>query len=63
MAKTETVTCNTLVWLREKQFEAGTTFDVVDAPKTDKQVDPTTATAWGRNGWLKAASGKAGEGA
>ena len=54
----KTVTCNTLVWLRERPFEAGTTFTVVDAPKTEKQVDPATAAAWGRNGWL-AASGKA----
>lgn len=59
----KTVTCSTLVWLREQQFEAGTTFTVVDDPKTARQVDPTTAAAWGRNGWL-APAGKvaAGEG-
>lgn len=62
------VTCNTLVWLREQPFEKGTTFTVVDEPKGDKDVDLTTAAAWERNGWLLPAGTKgeaaaAGEGA
>lgn len=48
----KTVTCNTLVWLREQQFEAGTKFAVVDEPKDGTDVDPTTADRWEMNGWL-----------
>lgn len=63
----KTVTCSTLVWLRERPFEAGTKFNLVDAPKSATEVDPATAAAWERNGWLKPAAGKkasaAGEGA
>lgn len=59
------VTCNTLVWLRDKPFEAGTSFAVVDEPKADKEVDPATASGWARNGWLSTAdkAKAAGEGA
>lgn len=63
----KTVTCSTLVWLRDRQFEAGTKFAVVDVPEQAHDVDPATAAAWERNGWLKPAAGKksatAGEGA
>lgn len=60
----KTVTCSTLVWLREVPHEAGTTFHIVDNPEKAKEVDPTTAAAWERNGWLaKPATKAAGEGA
>lgn len=57
----KTVTCNRLVWLREVPHEAGTAFHVVENPEKPKEVDPTTAAAWERNGWLLA-PGTAGEG-
>lgn len=50
---------STLVWRDGKPYEAGTKFAVVDEPKADKkpvQVDPTTAEAWERNGWIEAKS-------
>ena len=62
----KSVTCNTLVWLLDAQFEAGTTFHVVESPDKPREVDPTTAAAWQRNGWLAASGAKAkaaGEGA
>ena len=63
----KSVTCKTLVWLRDQQFEAGTKFALVDVPEQAHDVDPATAAAWERNGWLMPAAGKksaaAGEGA
>jgi hypothetical protein len=49
----KTVTCNTLVWVRDTPHEAGTTFKVVPEPRHDKEVDQTMADAWARNGWLQ----------
>lgn len=48
----KTVTCSTLVRLRDVPHEAGTVFTVVDDPKAATEVDPTTAARWAMNGWL-----------
>ncbi len=59
----KTVTCNTLVWVRDVAHEAGTKFSIVAAPKAAREIDQTLADAWERNGWVKADRGAAGEGA
>lgn len=62
----KSVTCNTLVWLREQPHEAGTRFTIVDKPEKPKEVDQGTADRWRLNGWLVEGSPKAaaaGEGA
>lgn len=48
----KSVTCNTLVWLREQPHEAGTKFSVVEKPAKPNEVDPHTADRWRMNGWL-----------
>jgi len=60
----KSITCNTLVWVREVAHEAGTKFSIVAEPKAAKEIDQTLADAWVRNGWVKPdAKGAAGEGA
>lgn len=43
----------TLKWLREKSYEAGTEFAVVDVPNPDAdnpvEIDPGTADLWVRH--------------
>ena len=48
----KSVTCNTLVWVRDVAHEAGTTFKIVAEPKGAKEIDRTLADAWARNGWV-----------
>jgi len=44
-------TATTHVWVRELPHEAGTVFDIVEAPAKPTEIDRDLAERFERNGW------------